>query len=166
MKIPLLTEAQKEQFWAKVRRGSPDECWPWNGSVAGKGYGYLTFQSQNYYAHVMAYYLTIGIWPSETNILHSCDNPPCCNPSHLFDGTKGDNIRDCVAKGRQGLSNYGAPPGRLHGMTALTEPDVLEIRRLGLLMGPSQIANDPRFKGRISPGGIGYILRRVTWRHI
>ena len=57
-------------------------------------------------------------------VCHHCDNPPCCNPAHLFLGTTQDNTRDMVAKGRNRV-----PLGAANGLSKLTEADVREIRR-------------------------------------
>jgi len=72
--------------------------------------------------HRLAWFLTFG--PPKHLICHDCDNPPCCNPSHLFDGTTLDNALDCIAKGRgnreRGEDRYNA---------TLTANDIAEIRR-------------------------------------
>lgn len=54
-------------------------------------------------AHRMAYILTHGPVPVEHDVCHHCDNPPCCNPAHLFDGSRSENMQDCVAKGRRNI---------------------------------------------------------------
>lgn len=99
-----LTEA--ERFWKFVdRSGGPNACWPWTSTTL-RGYG--RFQRGDHpwgkrFAHRYAYELTYGTIPeSETEfvVMHTCDNPPCCNPRHLRLGTDRDNIHDCIAKGR------------------------------------------------------------------
>lgn len=99
-----------ERFWSKVDRRGSDECWPWQASVNETGYGRLTAgRGINLKAHRVACELTRGPIPAGMSVLHKCDNPPCCNPSHLFFGTKKDNTRDMLAKGR------GSPPPRRSG---------------------------------------------------
>lgn len=92
------------RFWAKVRVGAPDECWPWIGATAGGGYGKLLVgrYPDKYLepAHRVAYWLVNGPIPEGMKILHECDNPPCCNEAHLFEGTHQDNMDDMRAKGR------------------------------------------------------------------
>lgn len=87
-------------FWARVARRGPDECWEWRGSRNAKGYGQVTNQGADRIAHRVAYEIAKGAIPSGMMVCHTCDNPPCCNPAHLFVGSNADNIRDKVAKGR------------------------------------------------------------------
>jgi hypothetical protein len=91
-----------ERFWAKVDIGGPDECWPWTAGTYRKGYGQFNAGPPWHpnHAHRYAWIYTYGD-PGELHVLHSCDNPPCCNPAHLFLGTNADNMADKVAKGRQ-----------------------------------------------------------------
>jgi hypothetical protein len=97
-------------LWAKVDKKSNDECWPWLGQITEKGYGRVRFQGGRYYAHRVIFWLE---FPNEINLaapkvdrdtqgflLHKCDNPICCNPSHLFVGSQLDNIRDRDSKNR------------------------------------------------------------------
>lgn len=86
------------RFWSKVDRSDPDSCWNW---VAGKnldGYGRFRWLKVKKQAHHVAYYLQHREWP--TYLLHECDNPACCNPAHLKQGTHLENVRDRDSKGR------------------------------------------------------------------
>lgn len=91
-----------ERFWEKVKRGAPDECWEWQAAKTEKGYGRLTSGRKNHLkAHRVAFALANGgTVDDDTNVLHRCDNPPCCNPAHLFAGTRRDNTQDMIRKGR------------------------------------------------------------------
>jgi uncharacterized protein YjiS (DUF1127 family) len=89
-----------ELFWSKVKRGGPDECWPWLAATNEKGYGVVGGKDGTTKANRVAWKLTNGPIPDGKCVLHRCDNPPCCNPGHLFTGTRGDNNRDMHAKGR------------------------------------------------------------------
>ena len=95
-------------FWDRMdRSGGPTACWPWRGAIQTRskqghgGYGWFSRGGKVRYAHRHALELTIGrvLEPGEV-AMHSCDNPPCCNPAHLRAGTQGDNLRDMAAKGR------------------------------------------------------------------
>lgn len=101
-----------ERLWEKVDVGRPDECWPWRGSKK-RGYGRIRGeggrQSRTLFAHRVVWQLEYGPIPFGLCVLHSCDNPPCCNPGHLFLGTNDDNLRDMRSKGRGG---YGINPYR------------------------------------------------------
>jgi excisionase family DNA binding protein len=93
-----------EQFHARVdRSGGPDACWPWMGTRGYSGYGVVgRFAGhRNRRAHRVAWFLEHGDLGS-LHVLHQCDNPPCCNPTHMRIGTHQDNIADAKAKGRTG----------------------------------------------------------------
>lgn len=76
------------------------ECWVWKGARGGKGYGSKMIRGKAYRTHRLAWEWVNGPIPDGMMVLHRCDNPPCCNPNHLFIGTNTDNMRDMVAKGR------------------------------------------------------------------
>lgn len=92
MKLP-----NAEHFWAGVKIGAPDDCWLWTRSRDKDGYG----QVNHGRAHRATWALTFGAIPASLCVLHRCDNPPCCNPAHLFLGTTADNMADKKAKQRQ-----------------------------------------------------------------
>lgn len=100
------------RFWSKVRVGKPNECWEWTGARNRTDYGKFKVRSyQLELAPRLAWQLgTTEQIPPRLHCCHTCDNPPCCNPAHLFIGTNADNMRDKIAKGR------AKPPyqGRTH----------------------------------------------------
>lgn len=108
------------EFWSRVDRSAgPGACWPWKGySSHQAGYGRLVWRRHLYHAHRLAHEVAHGPIPARLYVLHSCDNPPCCNPDHLSVGTNQDNLRDAAAKGRTARAN-----------ALLTWDSVAEIRR-------------------------------------
>ena len=91
----------EKRFWEKVKRGSPEQCWEWQAYRDAKGYGVVGVRgSKTEKAHRVAWRLSKGQIPKGKQCCHHCDNPPCCNPNHLFIGTPKDNTLDCIVKGR------------------------------------------------------------------
>lgn len=99
-------------------------CWEWMGSRNEKGYGCVGLRSEVYAAHRAAYAMFVEPI-GDLHVLHRCDNPPCCNPEHLFIGTNMDNVADKVAKGRA----VAAPPrfGEEHPGAKISDRDLDEI---------------------------------------
>jgi hypothetical protein len=102
----------QERFWRFLTPRAPDECWEWQGSRDARGYGRLNRGGKHgahIKAHRAAYELEHGPFDPKLDVLHSCDNPPCCNPAHLFLGDAAANARDMASKGRsaaqRGYSN-------------------------------------------------------------
>ncbi len=121
------------------------------------GYGgFCPRSGEKTYAHRFAFVLAKGPIPAGLNVLHSCDNPRCVNPSHLFLGTTQDNIADKVRKNRQ-------LRGETHRMVKLTDESVRMIRDR-YEEGAQQDHLSAQFG--VSRSNIGMIVRRVTWRHI
>jgi hypothetical protein len=77
------------------------DCWHWQGPLTPSGYGCIQYVTgEKALAHRVAYELFVGPIPEGLFACHHCDNPPCCNPNHLYAGTPADNSRDMVARGR------------------------------------------------------------------
>lgn len=91
-----------ERLDARVdRSGGPDACWPWMGARNEHGYGVLRVDGRNERTHRLALRREEPDPGPDIKVLHSCDNPPCCNPSHLRYGSQGDNIMDAIERGRR-----------------------------------------------------------------
>jgi hypothetical protein len=91
------------RFWLKVDRRGDNECWLWTASTTGNGYGQFSptcHPPKTGYAHRFSYELHYGPIPAGMLVCHTCDNPRCVNPKHLFLGTHQDNATDMKQKGR------------------------------------------------------------------
>jgi hypothetical protein len=90
-----------QRFRKFFTKGKPNECWIWNGSKNGeKTYGLFIHNGKRYLAHRLALKLSLGRNLKKPMALHTCNNPICVNPNHLYEGTAKDNIDDCVRAGR------------------------------------------------------------------
>ncbi|HEC64706.1 MAG TPA: hypothetical protein ENI23_05400 [bacterium] len=90
-------DAFAERFWSKVV--PVGDCWEWQGAKGSFGYGLVKIDQKNFPTHRIAFALANGRAP-KLSVLHSCDNPPCVRPDHLWEGTQTDNMKDALAKGR------------------------------------------------------------------
>jgi hypothetical protein len=152
-----------DRFWEKVDVSSDnDECWEWNAGRDGGGYGCFTIQNNasgriSTRSHRMAYELTYGVFPRELDVLHKCDNPPCCNPAHLFLGTDKDNSDDKVSKNRQAK-------GEQMGQARLTTAQVQFIRSRYLSGGISTRALAAEMG--VGSTTVWQVVSNRTWKHL
>lgn len=94
-------KAAETRFWSKVQVGDADICWNWTATVV-RQYGAIYIAGKPRRANRVALSLKLGrVIKPEEFACHTCDNPLCCNPDHLFVGTNHDNIVDMCRKGRQ-----------------------------------------------------------------
>jgi hypothetical protein len=163
------------RFWSFVDKGSgPDACWTWEGARTDRGYGFFTMwrdgrRVQNS-AHRFAYEFSVGPVPPEMFVCHTCDNPHCVNPSHLFLGTPADNTHDALNKGRMAsgvTSGAHLHPelyrGENNSQAKLKDADVRNIRKLARSgIFASALA---KMYG-VSATTARDIIRRTTWKHI
>jgi hypothetical protein len=95
----------EERFWAKVTRAAGNACWGWTGAKKSHGYGTFMVDGVLVSANRFSYELHYGPIPEGLFACHRCDNPPCCNPAHLFLGTQAENMDDARRKGRTRSGN-------------------------------------------------------------
>lgn len=142
-----------QRFWDKVEKGS--HCWLYTGGALDKdGYGVFSFShTKQIRAHRYSWTLKNGAIPKGKCVCHTCDNPPCVNPDHLFLDTNAGNTMDRLHKGRSAM-------GEGHGMAKITEVDVRKIRddwRSCRIIGEEY---------GLSPSGVHLIRRRHKWKHV
>jgi hypothetical protein len=142
-------------FWDRVRKSAG--CWEWTGTQHGAGYGYCYSKGRLHLTHRMAWELTYGPIPDGQCVLHKCDNRSCVRPDHLFLGTRGDNIKDAVSKGRQCR-------GEGKSMAKLTDDSVRAFRARyaagGVTIG--ELADE----AGIHLQTMYLALKRRTWKHV
>ena len=106
LSVPSLSDQQLSRLWKKIDRVGQTDCWPWQGAKTNFGHGRVKISGKLYSPHRIVYALECGQIPANDQyhgavVVHSCDNPACCNPAHLSVGTQKDNVADMVAKGRR-----------------------------------------------------------------
>lgn len=147
-----------ERFMKFVMPEPNTGCWFWSGAVDADGYGGFYFNYIIEKAHRFSYMTFRGEIPPSMIVCHSCDQPSCVNPDHLFLGTYLDNRNDMLKKGRGRIIK-----GESVGLSKLTEIQVIEIRRLGSEgMRGSEISK----KFDVTTSTINKILRNELWTHI
>lgn len=111
-----LVDGRSVGFWQQVAiTANPDRCWEWQGGRNVDGYGVRgTAKGRRKwkFAHRLAYYLFNQQDPGPLCVLHRCDNPACCNPHHLFLGTRAVNNLDRTRKGRSNRWVNHKHPGK------------------------------------------------------
>lgn len=120
-----LSEQSKANLLDKLivkTRKAANGCIEWMGCLDADGYGLVRLPSELrtggprgvvVRVNRVAYELFIGLLPKPLQSLHTCDNPKCCNPTHLFAGTHNDNMRDRSIKGRHPMSKLSRAAAKL-----------------------------------------------------
>lgn len=155
--IPELNTSDVHRFWKYVLVDAPDACWNWDGGAAPDGRGRFYLQGKSFKAPRIALWLHTSRQPGDMSVCHSCNNPPCCNPRHLYLGTEGDNARDRLRAGTQ-------IRGEQHHRAKLTEREVREIRRLYATGKYSQRELAAKFG--VSQHPIRMAVQWKTWKHV
>jgi hypothetical protein len=109
-------------FFAKI--DMTGSCWQWKGASSKRGYGFVTRHQKTYVAHRYMWLLWTGAdAPAGMDLCHRCDNKLCVRPSHLFVGTRSENMLDAKSKGLLGYQKHPEriPRGPRHGR--ITKPE-------------------------------------------
>ena len=148
-----------KRFISKIHIDEETGCWEWQGFKNIDGYGIFGVHWKRYRAHRIMFEHTHGSIPAGLILRHTCDNPSCVNPEHLIPGTKADNSRDMIERGR----DYH-PAGSGASKAILSESDVLTIRELYATgqFTQQQIADFYN----IAATTISDINTRKSWKHI
>jgi len=157
-----LTKTHVRAFWQRVSPGAPDACWEWQGNRCPSGYGRLGFwlatpvsKTTPRLAHRIAWEIHNGPIPPGMHVCHHCDNPPCCNPAHLYLGTNVENHRDKALRGRAAPKHC-----ELNGSHKVSADQVRRIRALHA-GGMTYYRIAPLFG--ISEVQVSKIVRRIAW---
>ena len=145
------------RFWDKVDKSG--DCWMWTGSLSRDGYGHFRPGgiANPERAQRVSWRMHYGVIPKGRQVLHSCDNPGCVNPAHLFLGTNLANVADRQRKGRQAR-------GIMQGSAKLTDNDVRLIRKLGSLRLVTQRNIGIMFN--VHKSQIHRIIKFKQWAHV
>jgi hypothetical protein len=144
-----------DNFWNKVNK--TNNCWEWQGCVDNDGYGRIQINKVRWKTHRLSYHIHKGNIPSNLVVCHSCDNPKCVNPDHLWLGTQIQNTQDRDQKGRHRIS---PSLGESNGSSRFTNEQI-EFIRTSSLSG-----RELSRQFNVSDNAIYNIRLRKTWKHI
>ncbi len=151
---PVRKKTLKEKLWDRCVRNDATGCLLYTGKLA-RGYGHIWHNGKGRQAHRLAWEDKKGPIPAGVLILHSCDVRNCVETEHLFTGDQQANMDDMMNKGRDRHRE-----GSLHGMSKLTETQVIEIRAL------NGYQRDIAKQFGVSPSLVSLVRRREIWRHV
>lgn len=157
--LNLKTLTPEQRFWARVQRGGETQCWPWEGSTGKKGHGEFFVSPEQGRVPAHAYALEIASGqrcPEGLEACHRCDNPPCCNPRHIYYGTRQQNVDDMWARER-------TPRGSARTQAKLDEASVLSIRQR---FAAGETSTRLAVEYGVSDSLISYIVNGRAWQHV
>jgi len=143
-------------FWSRLKPADERGCREWVGRTYMR-YGLIDLEGRPQMAHRVAYRLSTGRNPGKLSVCHTCDNPPCCEPTHLWLGTHKENMLDMSSKGRTNPPSF---IGERHPGAKLRPEDVAIIRSSGM----SNIDLAKLYS--VTPENIRRVRLHQTWRHV
>ncbi len=147
-----------EKFNKKTVKGqNEDDCWGWLGAKGSNGYSIFKIKYERFRAGRVSYFLENGIDPKEFDVCHTCDNPICCNPGHLFLGTRTENMQDAANKNR-------TTKGSKNKRAKLTEKDIPIIIDLHKNKKINQYKLAKMYG--VNQPTINRVVNRVLWGHV
>ncbi len=163
-KIDISDPTLPERFWRNVEIKEVDDCWEWTSHKNKNGRGRFEIKRKFIMAPRIAWTLTNGEIRDGLCVCHSCDNPGCCNPKHLWLGTYRDNAMDMIKKNRHKPTTESAPKGEKSGRSKLKEYQVIAI--LSEIKNATTTCSDLAKKYSVSYKTIRSVIKRKSWKHI
>lgn len=148
-----------QTFWGQFNTRDTESCWEWPGWKGGNGYGRLRHNGRVVSAHRFAFQLKNGEIGESVCVLHKCDNRLCCNPNHLFSGTRRDNAIDMANKRRNKLNL-----GEANARHKLTSEDVHKIRKM--IDSGEYAGQDIAAMFGVAGSLVSKIKHKRLWKHI
>jgi hypothetical protein len=173
---PHRSKSLEQRLWERVDKGAETDCWEWLGPKHRKGYGIIGKGGRSggmKLTHRVAWEITHGEpVPDGLFVMHTCDNPPCCNPNHLEVGTHAQNMAHMREAGRSSIGErhymVQHPEWIRRGVeqssTKLTEDDVRRIRAKYAAKEATQTTLAAEFG--VGSSTISLIVNRKRWSHI
>lgn len=152
-----MAKSNEERFWENVKKTK--KCWLWKGGKTSGGYGAFNAANNIHGAHRYSYELHNGPIPEGLWVLHTCDNPSCVNPAHLFIGTQQENIEDMIEKGRGNFAK-----GEAHYQDKLTWREVRLIRKIYKKHSFSKTQQQLADRFGVNQQTISEIIRGDIWK--
>ena len=158
LRKPNMSDSEFYNWFQTRLKSTEHDCMEWTGQKLPKGYGHVKIHGKKIQTHRYVLAKKLGREIREGMCaLHTCDNPPCCNPNHIWEGTNQENVNDKISKGRAAVVK-----GEKHGCSKLTEDMVITIKQTGRTISQRKLAAEYGVSSTI----IYKILKGVIWNHV